>query len=153
MSARRFEKQDVRGWVDLGGEGAKGEEESEHELVVLGGVERAERAVPLAVEQADAVAVEDVEDLRAGARARAGGRRRGWGRLRRDRRQRRAAEELHRPPFAWICLGDARRISSRKGRLKSCDAFSRRGWVVFLAWRPPGADVQTSRRGRRCAGE
>jgi len=41
--------------------------------VVLGGVERAERAVPLAVEQADAVAVEDVEDLRAGARARAGG--------------------------------------------------------------------------------
>jgi hypothetical protein len=121
--------------------------------VVLGGVERAERAMPLAVEQADAVTVEDVEDLRAGARARAGGRRRGWGRLRRDRRQRRTAEELHQPPFARICRGDASRISGRKGRLKSCDAFSRRVWVFFLASRPPGADVQTSLLGRRCAGE
>lgn len=118
--------------------------------MVLGGVERAERAVPLAVEQADAVAVEDVEDLRAGARARAGGRRRGWGRLRRDRRQRRAAEELHQPPFARICRGDARRISGRKGRLKSWDAFSGEAGVFFLASRPPGADVQ-ARRGRRCA--
>jgi hypothetical protein len=76
--------------------------------VILGGVERAEGAVPLAVEQADAVAVEDVEDLRAGARARTRGRRRGWGRLRRDRRQRRAAEELHRP----VCPDLSRRCEA-----------------------------------------
>jgi hypothetical protein len=64
--------------------------------VVLRGVERAERAVPLAVQEADAVAVEDVEHLRVGARARAGRRRRRRGDIRRDGGQRRAAEELHR---------------------------------------------------------
>jgi hypothetical protein len=86
----------LRGGVDLGGEGSEGVEEAEHELVVLRGVERAERAVPLAVQEADAVAVEDVEHLRVGARARAGRRRRRRGDIRRDGGQRRAAEELHR---------------------------------------------------------
>jgi hypothetical protein len=58
--------------------------------VVLRGVERAGRAVPLAVQEADAVAVEDVEHLGIDDRGRAGRR------IRRDGGQRRAAEELHR---------------------------------------------------------
>lgn len=58
-----------------------------HECVVLG---VAERAVPLAVQQADAAAIEDVEHLRVGACARSRRRRRGQAGLQRDRRQRRA---------------------------------------------------------------
>jgi hypothetical protein len=61
--------------------------------VVLRGVERAERAVPLAVKEADAAAVEDVEHLGVGNGGRAGRRR---GHIRRGGGQRLAAEELHR---------------------------------------------------------
>lgn len=46
--------------IHFGGEGAEGEEEAEHELVVLVGVEGAEGAVPLPVEEARAGAVEHV---------------------------------------------------------------------------------------------
>ena len=75
-----------RGGVHLGGEGLEGEEEPEHQLVILLLVQGVERPIPLAVEQADAVAVEYVHHVPVVPR-------------RRRRRQRRAylrsSEELH----------------------------------------------------------
>ena len=85
----------VRCGIDLGGEGAEGEEEAEHELLVLLGVQGVERAVPLAIQQAHPAPVEDVQHVRVvpgQPRRRSRRRRRRWG----DLRHRRPSKELHR---------------------------------------------------------
>lgn len=82
-------------WIHLGGEGAEGEEEAEHEFLVLLSIKGVERAVPLPVQQARPAPVEDIQHVPVvtrQARCRPRWRSRRWG----DLRRRRPSEELHR---------------------------------------------------------
>ena len=79
-------KKRVRGGVHFGGEGLEREEETEHEFVVLVGIEGSERPIPLSVEQANAVPVEYVHHVRVVPARR---------RHRRRRADLRSPEELH----------------------------------------------------------
>lgn len=102
--------------IHLGSEGSEGEEESEHELLVLAGIERAEGSVPLAVEKADAVAVEDVEHVGVVpgvASGRPGRRRRGQA----DVNHRGTTEKLHRRrsrDLSSICAAEGQRLMRSK---------------------------------------
>lgn len=101
--------------IHLGGEGSKREEEPKHQLLILSCIEGAKRAMPLAVEQAHAIPIEDVQHV--GVVPRQPRQRPRWRRRSRTRlHRRRSPKELHLSRVRRCVSMDLRSHDSENGK-------------------------------------